>query len=119
MDIEGGEFPWMLNITEKQLKNFKQIVIEFHYITNKDKTDTAIKCIEKLNKFFYLIHVHGNNGCGTENGIPNVIELTFINKNYFKTTPNLNKTPLPIENLDFSNLKDVPDIPLNFYPFTN
>ena len=30
IDIEGGEYPWILSLTEDKLKKFKQICIEFH-----------------------------------------------------------------------------------------
>ena len=34
MDIEGGEYPWLLSIDSNKLNKIKQIVIEFHGITN-------------------------------------------------------------------------------------
>jgi hypothetical protein len=122
MDIEGGEYPWLLQIDESQLNKFKQIVIEFHGITNngwncnyKDK----VKCLEKLSKTHYIIHAHGNNYGPVVNSIPDVIELTYVNKNYFSFIPKLNETPLPIIDLDFSNKINANDINLNFYPFVN
>ena len=122
MDIEGGEYPWLLQIDESQLNKFKQIVIEFHGITNngwncnyKDK----VKCLEKLSKTHYIIHAHGNNYGPVVNSIPDVIELTYVNKNYFSYVPKLNETPLPIIDLDFSNKINANDINLNFYPFVN
>jgi hypothetical protein len=51
------------------------------------------------------------------NNIPNVIELTYVNKNYFNEAPDFNTTSLPIANLDFSNKLNCEDINLNFYPF--
>jgi hypothetical protein len=122
IDIEGGEYPWLLQINENQLKKFKQIVIEFHGITNDGwgcSYDDKVKCLEKLSSTHYLVHAHGNN-CGfTENNIPDVIELTYVNKNYFDAVPELNTQELPIKNLDFPNNPYVNDINLNFYPFTN
>lgn len=122
MDIEGGEYPWLLNTDEKQLSNFKQIVIEFHGITN-DGWGTSysdkIKCLEKLSKTHYIIHIHGNNYGPTVNNIPDVIELTYVNKSYFNSIPKFNTIPLPIPNLDFPNNTGSCDINLNFYPFVN
>jgi hypothetical protein len=119
MDIEGGEYKWLLVLDELILNKFKQIAIEFHGITNDDwgcKYTDKMKCLEKLTKTHYLIHAHGNNCGPVINNIPDVIELTFINKNYFDFIPQLNTHPLPILNLDFPN--DCPvDINLNFYPF--
>jgi len=120
IDIEGGEYPWLLAIEETHLDKFKQIVIEFHGITNDgwgcNYTD-KIKCLEKLAQTHYIVHAHGNNHGPVVNRIPDVIELTYVNKKYFKTPPPLNKKPLPIPNLDFSNIGGPYDIDLNFYPF--
>ena len=122
MDIEGGEYPWLLQIDESQLNKFKQIVIEFHGITNDGWNciySNKIKCLEKLSKTHYIVHAHGNNHGPVINNIPDVIELTYVNKKYFKSEPELNTQPLPIKNLDFpNNLENRNDINLNFYPFT-
>jgi len=122
MDIEGCEFPWLLSLNEEQLNKFKQIVIEFHGITddgweinNIDKINT----LKKLSKTHYIVHAHGNNYANIINNIPRVIELTFVNKNYFSSKPELNTTPLPIVNLDYPNDPNMYDINLNFYPFVN
>ena len=115
MDIEGGEYPWLLNIDENQLIKFKQIVIEFHGITNDDwgcNLQDKLKCLEKLSKTHYIVHAHGNNHGSVVNGIPEVIELTYVNKNYFSSVPEFNTTPLPIANLDFPNNSHEIDIDL-------
>jgi hypothetical protein len=123
MDIEGAEFNWIYSLNISQLCKFKQIVIEFHGIT--DDTwgfyfNDKIKCLEKLTHTHYLIHAHGNNYSYSNNNIPNVIELTYINKKYFNyIQPNLNTTKLPINNLDYPNNKDYLDYNLDFYPFVN
>ena len=86
IDIEGGEYPWLLSIDETQLKKFKQIVIEFHGINDDTwgcNYNDKIKCLSKLANTHYIIHSHGNNNVGTQNNIPDVIELTYVNKNYF------------------------------------
>jgi hypothetical protein len=122
MDIEGGEYPWLLKMDETQLNKFKQIVIEFHGITNNDwncKYYYKVKCLEKLSKTHYLIHAHGNNFGPVVNRIPDVIELTYINKNYFNSIPEMNTKSLPVDNLDFPNSDGSKDIDLNFYPFKN
>ena len=120
IDIEGGEYPWLLHIDETQLNKFKQIVIEFHGITNNEwgcNYNDKVKCLEKLSKTHYIVHAHGNNHGPVLNNIPDVIELTYVNKNYFNLVPVLNMQSLPIENLDFPNMNGKNDINLNFYPF--
>jgi hypothetical protein len=115
MDIEGGEYPWLLNMDENQLTKFKQIVIEFHGITNNDwgcLLIDKIKCLEKLSKTHYIVHAHGNNHGPVISGMPHVIELTYVNKNYFGSVPEFNTTSLPIANLDFPNHPHRSDIDL-------
>lgn len=120
MDIEGGEYPWLLCLNQNQLNKFKQIVIEFHGITD-DGWGSAITdklaCFEKLAKTHYIVHAHGNNHSPDVNGIPYVIELTYIRKDYFTDIPKLNTTPLPNPIVDFPNNRHCMDIDLNIYPF--
>jgi hypothetical protein len=117
MDIEGGEYPW---IKTADLNPFKQIVIEFHGI-NDDGWGTNLedkkKCLEKLNETHYIVHAHGNNFGPVNGSMPNVLELTYIRKNYFTAKPELNHELLPMPNLDFPNNPQYRDIPLNFNPF--
>jgi hypothetical protein len=120
IDIEGGEYKWLLGIDENQLNKFKQIVIEFHGVNDDSwgcNYSDKIKCLEKISKTHYIVHAHGNNNSSIINNVPCVIELTYVNKNYFNSTPEFNEEPLPIFNLDFPNRFNCDDINLNFYPF--
>ena len=120
MDIKGGEYAWLLQIEENQLNKFRQIVIELYGITNDEWNcdyNDKIKCLEKLSKTHYIVHAHGNNYAPVLNNIPDVIQLTYVNKNYFKTIPELNTKCLPNISLDFPNNIHVKDINLDFYPF--
>jgi hypothetical protein len=65
-----------------------------------------------------MINAHDNNNLHVHNNIPDVIELTYVNKKYFNSVPPLNKQPLPIPNVDFPN-NNAQDINLNFYLFVN
>lgn len=122
IDIEGGEYPWILSLTEHQLDKFKQIAIEIHGLNSNEwhsnQTD-KIACLEKLSKTHYIVHAHGNNHRPAINGIPEVIELTYVNKRFFHGIPRLNTTKLPIHNLDFPNLSYANDIELNIVPFVH
>ena len=119
MDIEGNEYQWLLHVDETQLNKFKQIVIEFHGITNDGfncEYADKVKCLKKLSITHYIIHAHGNIFGDVVNGIPDVIELTYVNKNYFTSVPELNVQSLPTKDLDFPNYGSK-DVNLNFYPF--
>ena len=78
-----------------------------------------VKCLEKLSNTHYIIHAHGNNYGPVVNNIPDVIELTYVNKSYFGEVPELNKTPLPTPGLDYPNCQNRKDIDLNCLPFVN
>ena len=132
MDIEGSEWEWLLSTNENNLNKISQFVVEFHGITNTSwhnnltfddfncNRNQKINCLEKLTKTHYLVHAHGNNADRIAyNGIPNVIELMYINKKYFNKIPELNTQSLPIEGLDLPNEISCPDVDLNFYPFVN
>lgn len=119
IDIEGGEYPWLKSMDESALSKFKQIVIEFHGLTTNEwgcVLPEKIKCIEKLNKTHYIVHAHGNNH-GPFNVIPDVLELTYVRKDYFDTVPAFNSTPLPIPKVDFPNCIIRRDFNLTFFPF--
>ena len=120
MDIEGCEYDWLLSLTEENLSKFKQIVIEFHGINDNSwgtNYDKKMECFKLLTNTHYIIHAHGNNHSGTQNKIPDVIELTYLRKDYFSEEPKLNKTILPMHNLDFPNDLNSKDYLLDFYPF--
>lgn len=125
MDIEGGEIPWLLNLSVDNLKKIRQLVIEFHGINGNGTNGydwgssyhDKIKCFEKLTSTHYLIHAHGNNNAAPSNGIPDVIELTYVRKDHFTSEPDLNRTRFPIEGIDHPNNPHIREIDLNHPPF--
>lgn len=120
IDIEGGEYPWILSLNQKDLNKFKQICIEFHGLNDNSwgtQLKDKIKCLKKLSDTHYLIHAHGNNNSGIQNSIPDVLELTYVNRNYFKEIPSKNNIPFPIKDLDYPNKKSKKDYILDTYPF--
>ena len=122
MDIEGGEYSWIMVMNQDELKHFRQIVIEVHGINNDSwGTPYNIKkeCLQRLAKTHYLVHAHGNNARGTTNYIPNVFELTYVRKDEFAEAPTLNTLALPDVSIDFPNNINRPDHPLSMPPFTN
>lgn len=121
MDIEGWEFEWLLQMTPDKLEKIKQIAIEVHGVNDDSwnfKQKDKINCFNKLNEKFYLIHLHGNNNAGMQNNIPDVLELTYINKNIINYIPEKNKKNLP-SSLDYPNCNDKKDFQLNMHQFVN
>jgi len=110
MDIEGSEFNWLDSMSEAELDKFSQIVIEFHWPFDIYR----MNILKKLNVTHYIIHVHGNNGLGlynirnincdfTEINIPEVFEVTYINKKLFNTPLEKIHKQYPIDGLDYGN----------------
>ena len=122
MDIEGSEYPWLLSLDLSTLVKIKQITMELHGISDNSWGTTKldkIACFKKLNITHYMIHAHGNNGDTVTNGIPDVIEITFLRKDCLPHPVTLNKVPLPIEGIDFPNSEKFKEMDLNFYPFVD
>ena len=109
MDIEGGEYEW---IPVANMNKFAQIVIEFHNI-NSNQTILS-NYFQHINETHYLIHAHGNNYGGiSENGMPHVIELTYLHKKFFENKPTLFTGHLPNIELDQPNRPGYYDILLS------
>jgi len=121
MDIEGCEYLWLLNLDIKYLKKIRQCVIEFHGVNDDTwncEHNDKLKCFKKLGKTHFLIHAHGNNnGTIHDNGIPNTLELTYMNYDEFKCIPHFSSKFLPIDEMDFPNNSRKKDYKLNYYPF--
>jgi len=121
IDMEIDEFGWLSSVSEANLSKFKQMVIEMDGLLTDSGSisyDERINCLRKLNNTHYLIHAHGNNnGQLSYAGIPQVLELTYLNKNCFTTPPEINTQALPIAGLDFPNNPNFADLDLNYYPF--
>lgn len=129
MDIETYEFRWLQTLSQKQMKRFKQIVIEFHFpftmpfFPNLDIPTPVSQKMEVLAKCAYnhwLIHFHGNNCCSTTNYnntiVPNVFECTYIRKDV-QNFVGYNTDKIPSQ-LDTPNVPG-DDICLNHYPFVS
>lgn len=89
IDCEGAEYLSLPYMSEELTENIDIFVLELHWLG--EHYYDAIKLLEQLNKNFTLVHCHGVPWCGAiimdGESIPNVVELTFINKN--KDTNNL------------------------------
>ncbi len=99
-DIEGSEYEIIDGIL-KYYNRIEALIFEFHWL---DKNELIFfKSIKKLQKYFDVAHIHGNNHCGKlENGLPIVLEMTFLNKKYSPSKKEYIKS-FPITNLDAPN----------------
>lgn len=117
MDIEGAEYEAFKDIY-KHSANITGIALEIHF----DYFHQILKAthlITRLNHDFYLVHVHPNNCCDHKRyifkannaigRIPNVLELTFINKSLVhRANISLDQShPQPIDMLNCPELDDI------------
>jgi hypothetical protein len=116
MDIEGAEWPVLLNASRDTLRRFRIIVVEMHNIDRlMDKHAFVIirSTFELLLQDFYIIHNHPNNyGWKVRYRslvIPRVMEMTLIRKDRVMSPEFVRTFPHP---LDETNKSDWPDIVL-------
>lgn len=91
MDIEGGEFLSIINMSYNLMKRFRIIVSEFHE-RNRFWEPQYFNLFEiVINKIFQnhiCVHIHPNNCCGisTQFGleIPRIAEFRFCRKDRIK-----------------------------------
>jgi hypothetical protein len=111
MDIEGGEYPVILNTPDALLRQFRILIVEFHSL---DKLldpfgfELLSPCFQKLLQFFYVVHLHPNNCCGSVRWgnleIPRIMEFTFLNKSRCGQGKPQSTFPHPL---------DAPNVPMN------
>ena len=95
MDIEGSEYEVIFNLPDTLLRQFRIMVIEFHYLDRLfDPFVFSIysASFRKILTQFHVAHIHPNEiggSCKVDNvEIPKVMEFTFINKRrVHATTP--------------------------------
>ena len=123
MDVEGAEWAILAETDDKVLKQFCQVVLEFHGLVSTNfetNYDVKIKALSKLNTLFHVIHLHGNNYSGGYRAkdylVPDVLEVSYIRKGP-QIKIKQSQTISPIAGLDYPNNSNVDDIKLNKPPF--
>lgn len=113
MDIEGGEYEVISNMREENLLKFSQISIEVHWLFG-NPGEHIFEMFNRLNKNFYLYHIHGNSGGTVTEGVPDVIECSYLRKDLCQ---NINKETIsyPLKDLDFPNQKNQKQMILDWW----
>lgn len=118
MDIDGGEWPVFLNVSGRNLRRFRIIVVELHDLQRlmDEHAFPIIKAtFDRLLESFHVVHNHPNNcdasvRCGSI-VIPRVLEMTFIRKDRVELLEFAQIFPHP---LDVRNDITRPDLRLPF-----
>lgn len=130
MVMEGSEFNWLDFVSKENLERIGQIVLEVHWPFDKYR----MSMLQKLNETHYIVHIHGNNFCdrdipkGMPSGrsydglvrikrgdlreivLPEVMEITYLNKSFLHSSLVRKKEIQFPTSLDFPNNADVADI---------
>jgi len=110
MDIEGGEYRVIDDLLGYS-DRIALLAIEFH--NTEPFRDVFEKLVKKISGDFFLVHFHANNNEPmASDGLPEVVELTFLNRRY--ALPPTQRLELPLEGIDFPNNPDKPDYRLSF-----
>ncbi|WP_156318281.1 FkbM family methyltransferase [Porphyrobacter sp. AAP60] len=109
MDIEGAEFPVLLDTADDLLGRFRMIVLEVHdfgQLFGRFSAGLIEALTDKLTRHHAVVHIHPNNCCGSDSRygieIPRVLEFTFYRKDrgvldHFATGPFPH--PLDVDNV--------------------
>jgi hypothetical protein len=120
MDIEGGEYELILKTPSQILNNFNQIVFEIHDVLYNPDLENTLK---KISENFILIHIHANNNClnegaygyGIEDEVPNILELTYVNRKFVSKEPTISRARCPHPKLDFKNHSYFPEVSMKWW----
>jgi hypothetical protein len=117
IDTEGAEYEYFKNTNIQFLSEITtSIIVEFHFLQNEIIQNVFIQHITKLQEYFYICHIHGNNSVGTfclnNYIIPEILEITFVPKELnLEAVLDINTYPTK---LDMPNILDKPDCDLSF-----
>jgi hypothetical protein len=117
IDIDGDEWETFANFPAEQLKRFRQIACEFHgssRLVDPEYFSLCLRAVSNIHEAFLPVHLHANNFVNFSNvmgvPIPQVYEVTFVNRDYYR--PSKNQKTAPTE-LDTPNNPDKPDLVLS------
>ena len=112
MDIEGGEYL----VLEDLLRHSNDIVamaIEFHDVDADPERFNA--AVAQIKRDFYVVHIHGNNlGGKTSFNFPVALEMTFLSKRFFPSSPPPSRLTYPVAGLDHPNHPRFPEFTFEF-----
>jgi hypothetical protein len=86
IDVEAAEWDIFAEEPVENMRKFREIVVEYHWISKTENHDLYAKAVKKIEDAgFAVAHLHGNNFGGGlqefgEYEIPNVLEVTYIQK---------------------------------------
>jgi len=110
IDIEGDEYSCLQTLKD-EISQLELLIVEFHEVGKNYLAFSEL--LSKLGNDFNIAHIHANNFGGITNlGLPQVLEMTFVNKRY-EHRGEL-RVRLPLEKLDSPCAKNREDFQIIF-----
>ena len=111
MDVEGAEWDFIENTSSEILSQFRQMTFELHRLTEMEKEEQILHCLNKLNLTHQVVWIHANNfghieKAGEELEIPAYIEITYVNKAAYRTEKGDCNFPLSIDMPDYPSIEE-------------
>ena len=114
MDIEGAEYPVLLDVSEETLARFQIMVVEFHNFDMAFEANglVLLKAVfDKILRHFSVVHIHPNNYEPPQkhNGldIHPVLEFTFLRKDLVEKDARKLTFPHPLDRRNIGEKADV------------
>jgi hypothetical protein len=116
IDIEGYE--WISLTCSEKLKEFAQVLIEFHMPNDSLRAYPMIlDTLRYMTEHFVCVHIHGNNWPlrpWYDYDLPCVFECTYVRKDLV-THMEVDYDSYPVKGLDSPNSDEKPDLPLTWW----
>lgn len=112
IDIEGAEYG-LVDTLVSQRRRITGLAMEWHFCDVMRLS--FLDAVRRLQVGFDLVHIHGNNhGTRAPDGLPESLELSFVNRDLLAGEPAVYRTELPLAGLDAPNKSDAADYPMRF-----
>ncbi len=114
MDIEGAEWPVLLNIGDRTLARFRIIVLELHdmeRLLDRHAFEVIQSTMDRLLERFHVVHIHPNNYGGRvyarEIEIPRSLEMTLLRRDRVGLASPATKFPHPLDQPNTMDRRDL------------
>jgi hypothetical protein len=104
MDIEGAEWPVMLNVSDSVLMRFRIVVLELHgmeRLLDPFAFDVIAATMNRLLTCFHVVHLHPNNHIPPHRGagltLPRDMEITLLRRDRAPATGYATAFPHPLD----------------------
>jgi hypothetical protein len=136
LDIEWDEWDLLESLSDEQLHDIDQLIVEFHMLPvemqkkmspyfsgfftdvygkfNRSLWEKYTKVLSRLDQFFQIIHIHPNNSIGVHHffpqKLPYLLEVTWVRRDAQFVYKSNNGFEAPDPQLDFPNKSDRADV---------